>query len=470
MKTRELAGFVERFTIGDVTEKSTEAALIGMMDVLCVALAGSREPTAQQVCASVLPGYVQEGASLIGRDGLAAAQDAAFCNGTLAHFLDYDDMLRPMIGHPSAVLIPALLALLEVEDGSGEALLQSYVLGLEVSARLGIAVALPLYRLGWHPTSVIGAVAAACAASKAVGLNAAGISNAIGIAVSLSSGLRGNFGSPTKGVHAGNAARNGVLAAYLSRAGLSANSEILEGPMGFYELYGNGSTGGDDEREEDRPEELIFDKYGLDLKLYPCCGRIQPPVLGILRLRDLLGIDPRSVQRIECTVHPVALKTLRFRTPQNAFEARYSLSYCLATAMVDGCLELGHFTSDSVHRQEIREYIERIQLCGDPTLESEDFPVRIRIVLQNSAVHSVKARRMKAGGVEIDCEGAKDVLLPRWTDLIGGKWKDCAVPVISRQGLEKLEEIVRRVPTLKTVRDLGRLLRTQSPDFMANVE
>ena len=142
--------------------------------------------------------------------------------------MDFDDYDLASVSHPSAVLVPALIALGEERCASGSEILDAYIVGLEVIARVGMAVNMSHYALGWHATATIGAIGAAAACARIMNLNAEEIANAISLATSMASGYKSQFGTMAKPVHAGLAAKSGVIAAAMGAAGITASSDTLD--------------------------------------------------------------------------------------------------------------------------------------------------------------------------------------------------------------------------------------------------
>ena len=163
--------------------------------------------------------------------GPAAA--SALANGTAAHALDYDDMCFVSLAHPSAPLVPAALAAAELAGQSGRAALDAYVVGFEVECLLGRRLQPRHYQRGWHPTSTLGTIGSAAAASRLFGLDAGTTAHALAIAASQASGLKENFGTMIKPLHAGLAAQNGITAALLAQRGLTGSELAIDGPQGY---------------------------------------------------------------------------------------------------------------------------------------------------------------------------------------------------------------------------------------------
>jgi 2-methylcitrate dehydratase PrpD len=178
------------------------------------------------------------GASLVVGGGAAPAAVAACINGTASHALDYDDNFGPGITHASAVLVPALLAVAQTRHASGGELVDAYLIGLEAQALVGRGVNPVHYRAGWHATSTVGCIGTAAGTAWLMGLDSAGIARAMSLAASMASGMKGQFGTPAKPLHAGLAARNAVEAAQFAAAGMTGRLDILECAQGFLELFG----------------------------------------------------------------------------------------------------------------------------------------------------------------------------------------------------------------------------------------
>src|SRR5438094_2310487 len=227
-----------RFVIDAMPPQAARAvAATAVLDTIGVMLAGASEPAArivQQVVAAEEGAAVAKASGrrcrILGTDLCASATGAALANGTAAHAHDFDDMCFVSLAHPSAPLVAAGLAAAEIAGASGPAMLDAYVVGFELEARLGRAMNPRHYQRGWHCTSTLGTMGAAAAASRLLGLTPAATAHALAIAASEASGLKENFGTMVKPLHGGLAARNGVVAALLARAGMDARASASEGP------------------------------------------------------------------------------------------------------------------------------------------------------------------------------------------------------------------------------------------------
>jgi 2-methylcitrate dehydratase PrpD len=277
----------------------------------------------------------------------------ALLGGLAAHALDYDDVDDATISHPSAVLVPTLLALSEQLDVTGAEVLDAYWVGLASGRLLGSAIGITShYNQGWHSTATVGTVGAAAAAARLLGLDAERTTWALGIAGSLAAGSRQNFGTMTKPLHAGTAAANAVLAGRLAAHGFTADAEQLDGPLGFLALH---STEDGTPTATDADLELL----GLNVKLYPCCYYTHSAADSMVDLAAS-GLRPEDVAAVEVVVQPHGLAPLIHSRPTTGLEGKFSMEYVMAAALLDGGLSLTSFTDEAVARPATQELIPRV--------------------------------------------------------------------------------------------------------------
>ena len=340
-------------------------------DTLGCMLAGRDEPPAvkvRQTAAAWGPGK----ASVVGTELRLAAPWAALANGTAAHALDYDDYESAGETHPSAVLVPALLALAQERDLGGAALLDAYVVGFEVIARLGEAVSIAHYDLGWHATATLGAVGAAAAAARLLDLDSDAFASALGLSVSSAAGFNTQFGTMAKPLHAGLAAKSGILAACLAEAGVTASEEGLDGKWSLLTRQSSPLAPGFAAPLEKLGNVLALEEFGLYVKRYPSCGCGHRVLDAVLALRDSEGIGPADLDSLEVKMPAAYAQVLRFREPHNPDEARFCLAHCVAAALTDGALEPRHFTATALARAELRDLYPRVRLEAIDSAAPED--------------------------------------------------------------------------------------------------
>ena len=358
-------------------------ATVAVQDTIGVALAGASEPAAT-IVRSTLATFADAPCSVWGADTWASAPDAAFANGTAAHALDYDDMCFVSLAHPSAPLVPAVIATGELVGASGRAVLDAYVIGFEIQALLGRLMNPQHYQRGWHCTSTLGTLSAAAGASRLLGLDAEATSHALGIAASSASGLKENFGTMVKPLHAGLAARAGVMAALLAKGGMTASTKAIDGPQGFLRAF-------DSERDDlDRAAADLGRRWeiletGITVKLYPSCAGTHPALDALLDLKTQHSFTADAVDRIEIDVDPIVPTILIYDRPASALEAKFSMPFCAAAAGVRGSVGIETFDDDTIQDPRIAALMSRVAMRvddaigqGKPALTEARLRVRLK--------------------------------------------------------------------------------------------
>ena len=367
------------------SEEAERRAASAFVDTVACMLAGADDAAPRAAYAGVAR-WGAGGAVVAGSPHRLAAPWAALVNGTAAHALDYDDILEISNAHVSAALVPALLALGEERGADGAACMDAFIVGVEVMARLGEALNMTHYFKGWHTTSTLGAPAAAAACARLLRLDAAQATAALSLATSLASGAKRQFGTMAKPLHAGLAAKNGIVAAALAEAGVTAAADAYEGERGFVDLF----AGVPRERLEatvaafDGPPAV--ERHGLWQKVYPCCGSVHRPLDALLDMRADDGLKPQTVARIDALLAEIAVQNLPYDVPADAMQARFSLPYLLASALVDGRLSLDAFTADALARPNVRTLIPRIRMRPDPDqpgdVNVDEVPLRATVTVK----------------------------------------------------------------------------------------
>jgi 2-methylcitrate dehydratase PrpD len=360
-----LGAFVSAATPPSAARRAAARALL---DTVGVTLAGAAEPAARTV-----QGVVRQNGGgpcgVLGTDLRASAADAALANGTAAHALDYDDMCFVSLAHPSAPLVAAALATGEADGVSGRDLLDAYIVGFEVEGRLGRAMNPRHYQRGWHCTSTLGTIGAAAAASRLLRLDVGATDHALAIAASEASGLKDNFGSMVKPLHAGLAARNGVLAALLAQAGMTASAAAIAGPQGFLAAM-------DSEHPSLEPFAAdLGDRWeivdtGITVKLYPSCAGTHPTLDALLELKRREQFDVEQIEAIEIGVDPIVPTILLYDRPSSGLEGKFSMPFCAAAAMVHGRVGIDTFGASALRDHDILALQARVTMEIDPTLDA----------------------------------------------------------------------------------------------------
>jgi 2-methylcitrate dehydratase PrpD len=348
------------------------------------------------------------------------------------------------LAHPSAPLVAAALAVAESAGASGRALLEAYIVGFEIEGRLGRAMNPSHYERGWHCTSTLGTIGAAAAASRLLRLDRDHAAHALAIAASEASGLKENFGTMVKPLHAGLAARNGVLAALLARAGMTASADAIDGRQGFMAAM-------DGRRAERTLAAAAADlgtrwdilDTGITVKLYPSCAATHPMLDVLLELARERHFGPEDVEAIVVGVDAVAPTVLIHDRPATGLQAKFSMPFCAAAAVVDGCVGIGTFDDEQVRRPEIEAVRSRVSMRVDSTLDCAAPPltqVRVSVSLRDGAV---------VAGSAAGARGYPD--RPASDDELSTKFLSCAARTLPPTRAEQALAAVRAIQELALV-------------------
>lgn len=379
--TRELSLYVKNKRFGDFPEEAVKTAKMGIMDCLGVGIAGIKDD-----CVDILTGYVMEqGCSpdcrVPGKLLKTSAPLSALLTGTMTHALDYDDICASMHGHPSVPLVPVILALGDQLNISGEAAIEAYIVGFEAEGKAGLYLGGLPYERGWHYTMTVGVIGAATAAAKILNLSEEQIMMALGIAASMTGGLRQNFGTMTKPLHAGLAAHNGIIAAQLARRGFTADPGILEAPYGFKKVISEGESMSEEAViERLNSDHLEILNPGIGFKKYPCCYMSHNAIDAALELINKDDVKPGEVERVRVRVAPIVPKELIHKCPATPLEGKFSMEYAMAIALLDRRVGLAQFADEKIKSEEVISLMQKV----DMTPHSDNrFEAEVEIELKN---------------------------------------------------------------------------------------
>jgi 2-methylcitrate dehydratase PrpD len=446
--TAILAKFTTDLQYEKIPRKAVETAKIAVRDCLGVALAGSREEDARIAADIARQERAREETSVIGRGFRTSALNAALANGTAAHALDFDHSFTIM-GQPTAPVAPATFALGEALGASGRQVIEAYVAGFEVTAKLAHSLRDSAHD-GWHAPSTLGSFGAAAACSKLLGLDAAKTQMALGITASMASGIVANFGTMTKPLHVGLGARNGILAAKLAAGGYTANAKAIEGGFGFYPVLHENTAIYEQAIEElGRSYALLTD--GLRIKPYPCGGLTHQVIDSVLDFRERHGLSAELVERIDVDVVKHTFDRIVFRVPQTGIQGKFCMPYLVARAIIDGKIGLHIFTDDAVRDQNVLKLAERVQMNLDPNLKKSDAagrPCRVTVRLRNGQTFTREAQHAK-GGPEYPMSEAE----------LREKFTECALEAIDRRGAAQALDGIGTLETVNDIRTLCDFLR-----------
>jgi 2-methylcitrate dehydratase PrpD len=445
--TARIARFVLECQFKNIPAKALDTARTAVRDCLGVALAGSTEQSAKSCAEIARREAAREEATVIGQGFKSSALQAAFVNGTAAHALDFDHSFT-LMGQPTAPIIPAAFTLGESLGASGRRLLEAYVVGFEVTAKLVYSLR-DASENGWHGPGTLGGFGASVACAKLLGLNLAQIEMTLGIAASMAGGVAANFGTMTKPLHVGLAARNGVLAAKLGQTGFTANARAIEGAAGLYDMFYHSSTP-DSRALEELGRSYALETDGIRIKPYPCGGLTHPAIDATLQMRAEHGFSADMIESIDVDVTKHTYGRIAFRVPETGLQGKFCMGYLLARAIIDGKLSLDHFTDEAVRDRSVLELAAKVQMRLDPDLKASNAggrPCKVTIRLKNGRSHSRQAEHAK---------GSREI--PMTQDESKRKFVECAGRVIDEQSITRALEYFDQLEALEDIRPIGQLL------------
>lgn len=443
--TEIAANFIVETDYEQIPRDVVKLAKRSILDGLGCILAGTEEASGK-----IITEYVKEmggnpEASVIGGGFKTSAPQAALANGTMGHALDYDDVAVNWLGHPTIALLPAVLAIGEREKLSAREVLEGYIIGFEVTAKLGAAIGMGHYAWGWHATATLGTMGAAAAAAKMLRLDAHQTKMALGIAASLAGGTRQNFGTMTKPFHAGSASRNGTVAALLAKRGFTADGAILESPMGFCSLFSGGADYDIAKAAAGLGTPFAILSPGVSMKPYPCCYLTHRCIDAILYLAMEHGIRAEDVELVECRTSEFVPQVLIHSQPKAALEGKFSMQYCMAIALLDRQVGLKQFTDEKVLDPKAQELLKRVKFVHP---EGASFNEAVTIKLKDGRELCHEVANPKG-----------DPQNPMTDEELTAKYRGCANIVLSPQETQNSLEMVSHLEDLKDIAEIMDLLR-----------
>lgn len=433
---------------------AVERAVHAIGDTVACMIAGADDASPANVRRGV-NSWGSGPSSVVGQSGKLPAPWAAMANGTAAHALDYDDNVQVVLGHTSAVQVPALLALGEAIGASGRQIVDAYIVGFEIQMALGRGVNWSHYNIGWHSTSTIIEIGTAGACARLLGLDRDGIAHALSLGTSMACGPKAQFGSMAKSFHAGLAAQHAVTSAQLAAAGLQGRMEVLEAPMGFLELFGGEFPPGWEQSLEGFGENLAILEHGIIPKRHPCCASTHKCLDALLDLRREHGFTADEVDSIHTVVGSSNKRNLSYDDPQNDREAKFSMQYCLALGMVQDHLRIADFAPDAVFRPELRALIPRITM--------DAFPVEMEHAANTPPDHEVTVRLKDGRVLETQRAHPRGAVTDPFDDADrSAKYSDCVSRRLDEAESGELLDLLNGFADIQDIESVTRFLRFEA--------
>lgn len=389
---------------------------------------------------------LDRGRARLGSGRRATARAAALINGAASHSVEFDDIYRDAGYHPGSPVISAALAAAQSQGVSGEAFLRGVIVGYETSTRIGEAI-MPSHYKFWHTTGTVGALGAAAAAATVLGCNKEQFMHAVATVATMAAGLQQAFRSQamSKPLHGGHAADAGVLAALAAAKGVTGALDILEGEVGFGAAMSVNPNW-------DKATKGLGEDYHIvhvTFKNHGCCGHTFAPIDGVLHLQKQHKFTYKDVKRVRIATYKAGLDIVDNANPEGEYQAKFSLQYTVAHALVHGSVRLNAFLPERMNDPEVRATMKKIEGIADPEL-SKGYP------------------NQRAANVEIELnDGRKlahfqptrkgDPEMPLTDEELNDKFLELAAPVLGDAAARALLAQLWRTEQLPTAEyDVGR--------------
>ena len=442
---RVIADFVSGFDLKAAPPVAVERARVAFIDTVGVMLAGSQLPPADIACEVVKLDASTPAATIVGRPLRAAPQLAALANGVAGHCMDFD--LTYFAGQSIAAVIPAILPVAETTGATASEMLAAFLIAAEIAGRINRAAPTASRVGGWHATGTIGVIAAAAACARLMKIDKKRIPDVIGITASLASGVSINFGSMTKPLHSGHAARDGILAALLGARGFTANAAALDGKDGYFACFARGLPWSL-EPLADLGKTYDLVDYGYKLKPYPSGGLGHTAIDAALELRELVKLD--EIAQVEVAITRYAARRYTDQYPQSAENAKFSGPYLAAYTLVHGAPMLAAFTEAALHDEAVREFARKVSLTTYQEYADllEESPAKVTVTLKDGR-RLERAKYYPSGSVQVPMTAAQ----------IKAKFDICAARAVDPATSEKIYATLSRLGDQPSLNDFWPLLR-----------
>jgi len=439
MLLQTIADYAVKEQTSKLPKEAIHHAKRAVIDWYASLLPGSRVAPAVQL-EQALADELDHGRARLASGRRATLRAAALINGAASHAVEFDDIWRNAVYHPGAPVIAAALAVAQAQNASGEQFLRGVIVGYEISTRIGEAV-MPSHYKYWHTTGTVGCFGAAAAAATLLGCNREQFMNALGTVATFAAGLQQAFRSEamSKPLHAGRAAEAGVLAALAAAKGVTGVHDMLEGEVGF----GAAMSVNPDWTKATQGLGTDYNITHVTFKNHGCCGHTFPSLDAVIELRNKHKLVPKDIARVRIATYQGGLDVVDNFKPEGDYQAKFSLPYVVAHALIHGSVRLDAFGPDRLNDPQLRALMGKVELSADPEL-SRGFP------------------RQRAARVEIETtDGRKlshfqetrkgDPEMPLSDAELNDKYMELVAPLLGDAGARALLKDLWALETLKSV-------------------
>jgi len=441
--TADMGRFVAELRYDTLPADAVKTVRLGFTDCIACMITGWNEPVTRTAARGL--GIVHDGASPIA-NLQAPAPERALVYGVASHAIDYDD--TGLAGHPSAILVPTILAEAAESGADGRAMVTAYVAGYELWAETTRRDDDQHHRKGWHPTAMFGTIAAAGAVSSLRGHDAAMATRTIGVAASLAGGIVGNFGSMTKPYQVGRAAQSGLLAARLAEAGLTSTDTAIEDDLGFLRAISpKGQV--DTKSPANFGKDWGILRAGINIKLYPVCYAVHRAIDAVIDMRKTKPVKPDEIEAIELEIGETQAEILRVHRPTNGLDAKISGEFAMASAIVAGACGNAELTDAFVNRPDVQDLIRKVRVVT--TSERDDHEPahspfdRVTLHLRGGTTLTTEPVARPRGHFQRGVE----------TEAMWAKFEDCVKPTLGERGTRTLFDAIQGLDRMTSVDGFG---------------
>ena len=438
--TAEIAKRATALAWRDLPDDLIERTKQCLLDWFAVTVAGAQDELTDILVREALEDGAQGKASLVGRSETTLPSTAALINGAASHALDYDDVNFAMHGHPTVTVVPALLALGEQKKASGRLFVESFVAGYETAGRIGLLVEPSHYARGFHATATVGSFSATAAAGRMLGLSDQQLAVAFGIAATQAAGLKSNFGTMCKPLHAGTASEHGLRAARLAAKGFTARGDSLECDQGFASsqsdhLNTDGALG--------EPPAGWHLRNNL-FKYHAACYMTHAPIECAKEIRLKSNFPPERVKRILLRLDAGADKVCNIANPTSGLEAKFSLRQTVAMALTGvNTASLEAYNAAITHEPRIKALRDKLDIDF-----RTDWPHALaEMAIQLDDGTMIEARH-DSGIPWADVAKQRQALETKFDGLV--------TPVLGAAAARRLHDAIDHIDTLADVGELAR--------------
>ena len=438
-----------------INRETKSKAILHIIDGFAVMIAGSRADCSKKLYNYISKQTEKEYSSLIGFPHRTTPEYAALINGTSGHADDYDDTqlvsspdrIYGLLTHPTVPVLASALAIGEEQSCNGTEFLEAFITGFEVECKMAEAILPNHYRKGFHTTGTIGTFGSFTASSVLRGLNEQELRYGLSIASSLSSGIRVNFGTMTKPLHAGRAASNGITASSLGRLGFTADMNGLDGEWGFFQVFGGGYDKDKIIGKLGNPFSII--DPGATIKMYPCGSLGQPSMDTLLEIVEKNDLSQGDVKEIRLRAGPNILEPLRYEKPINSLQAKFSLHFGLSSILLNRKAGLREYTDEYVKNPKVREMMKRVKTIQDPEIAAMGTD-KMRSIIEVELTHGKVIKKLAE-----NARGTKEK--PLTEQDVYEKFMECSSFALSKAKADQLFTSLKEIEKIGNIRDLTAL-------------